>query len=181
MYAKTRRWPTSRLVPLRRRPRAREILIAEDVPNIHYYRKLRVRASRFRVDLPRKQWCDLWHTHFDWDGFGNLGHVHRRKHINALLTALRRARVELGSQNKPYQLFAAIYLKSSADDALYVHTENPNNTPFPQDFEGAFPVQSLPPLLSSAIDPRHYKILKSHSDDRLCFILLADQFRSSIS
>jgi hypothetical protein len=142
-------------------------------PNRDYYRRLRHQARGFKVDLPAKKWCDLWHTHFDWDGFGNLGGMHRRRHLNALLTALARARVELAAQPVAYQLFAAVYPKSSADDALYVHTRNPNSTPFPYAFEDAVPAAALPPLLAASVDRQHYRVLKSPADGGSCYLLIA--------
>src|SRR3989442_2446792 len=113
-----------------------------------YYRKLRHKAERFRVNLPAKQWCDLWHEHFDWDGLGNLGWLHRRKHLAVLLSALRRARAELSGSDQPHQLFALVHPRSSADDGVFVHTPNPNGSAFPCTFERAVAVHTLPLLLA---------------------------------
>ena len=70
-----------------------------------YYRKLPKTSRTFVVDLRAKQWYDLHHAHFDWDGKGNEGRVQRVRHLNAHLRALRRARLELQGQDKPHQLF----------------------------------------------------------------------------
>jgi hypothetical protein len=138
--------------------------------NVHRDRKLRTESARFLVNLEAKKWCDLWHTHFDWDGEGDAGWVIRRQYLNALLRALSRARRELAKANIPYQLFAAIYPRSSGEDALYVHTANPNSTEFPIQFDDADEVQSLPPLLASRIDRGLYRVLKTKQGD---FIILA--------
>ncbi len=147
--------------------------LAPSSPDRTYYRLLRRRARTFKIDLPRKQWCDLWHTHFDWEGHGDLSRIHRRKHLIALFSALSRARRELASQTTPYQLFAAVYPTSSADDALYVHTKNPNSTPFPYTFPGALPATTLPPLLASFVNLRYYDVLKAPANSGLCYLIVA--------
>lgn len=142
-------------------------------PDHLYYFKLQREARSFRVDLARKQWCDHWHTHFDWDGFGNMGWAHRRRHLNALLVALGRARRELATCGMPCQLFATVHPRSSTDDAVYVHTENPNGSPFPLDFGYATPLSVLPPLLSGKVSSNHYSVLKAGDPDDPYFIILA--------
>lgn len=140
-------------------------------PDRDYYRRLRRRADSFRVDLAAKGWCDLWHTHFDWNGFGDLGWVHRRRHLNALLRALNRARSELFTAACPNQLFALVHPDSSADDAIYVHTANPNGTEFPCAFANAALVDSLPRLLAGRVDPALYSVLQQRHGEEVSFVI----------
>ena len=142
-------------------------------PDRHYYRRLRNRSDAFRVDLAAKQWCDLWHTHFDWEGFGNLGWIHRRRHLNALLRALSRARAELSTVTCACQLFALVHPKSSADDAIYVHTENPNGTEFPCQLPNAVPVDQLPTLLAGRIDSSLYQVFRQGHGKEIAFVIEA--------
>lgn len=129
-----------------------------------YYRELASKSRNYAVRMDKKQWCDLHHDHFDWDGKGNASRAHRVRHLNALLRALRRARIELERYGHPYQLFAYIDLKNSADDALYVHTPNPNGTEFPSPIESlSVPVQA-PPLLGARVDSRYYEVRRSGSE-----------------
>jgi len=150
----------------------RQTLISFRDPTAAYYRLLKREASRFTVDMARRKWCDLWHEHFDWRGFGDRGFVHRRRHVNALLTALRRARVELSDHPGPYQVFAIVHVKDSANDGLYVHTPNPNGTDFPMEFPGAESVVGLPPLLSGRVDLHHYKVLRQRNGDGTEFFVI---------
>jgi len=143
-------------------------------PDRSYYLKLRGKAQSFHVNLNEKKWCDLWHTHFDWEGFGNLSWFHRRQHLKILLLALARARKELLSQQTPFQLFATIHPNSSADDAIYIHTPNPNGSEFPLTFENAKPIASLPPLLNGRVNQNHYMVLKATGYGNPHFILLAN-------
>jgi hypothetical protein len=135
-------------------------------PNREYYRKLQRSAHTFRVDLPRKKWCNLWHTHLDWDGFGNLGPLHRRRHLAALFHAFRMAQRELAAQPMPYQIFLNISLRDSASDAIYVHTPNPHATEFPLSFDECAFLTHAPPLLAGRVDLDRYRICrKSHGKD----------------
>jgi hypothetical protein len=136
-----------------------------------YYRKLRRRGERFRVNLPAKQWCDLWHQHFDWDGLGNLGWLHRRKHLAVLLNALRRARAELSGSVQAHQLFALVHPRSSADDGVFVHTPNPNGLAFPCTFERAAAVPTLPPLLAGRVDLALYEVYAVPNEEGFYFVV----------
>ncbi len=127
-------------------------------PNNEYYRKLWRRAHNFRVNLPRKKWCDYWHTHFDWDGLGNLSTLHRRRHLKALFHAFGRAQRELAAQPTPYQVFVNISRRDSMADALYVHTPNPNAQNFPVNLESERFLTRVPPLLTGCVDLKRYRI-----------------------
>lgn len=96
-----------------------------------YYAKLKRKSRTYAVRMDKKLWCDLHHEHFDWDGKGNTDRAHRVAHLNALLRALSRARFELTNYGKPFQIFGYVDLKNSSNDALYVHTPNPNGSEFP--------------------------------------------------
>jgi len=124
----------------------------------HYYRELTRKSRNYAVRMDKKQWCDLHHDHFDWDGKGNTDRTHHVRHLNALLRALRRARTELESYGHPYQLFAYVDLKNSADDALYVHTPNPNGTEFPNPIDDVSVLVQAPPILAARVDSKHYEV-----------------------
>lgn len=137
----------------------------ENRPDKRYYHRLRRSASQFRVDMEARQWCNLWHQHFDWDGFGDLSWRHRRAHLAALLRALTRARLELNSSTQAHQLFAIVHARNSVNDALYVHTDNPHNTEFPCHMLGRkseFPG----PLLAGRVNLARYEVLvRAHGSD----------------
>lgn len=130
------------------------------IPAYVYYRQLRRKVRTFRVDLPKKKWCDLWHDHFDWNGVGNHSAIDRKKHLSALFYAFRLAQRELAAQSIPYQIFLNISCLDSGSDALYVHTPNPNSTEFPIVFEGGIYLTDVPPLLMGGVDLNCYHILR---------------------
>ena len=130
----------------------------DERPDKRYYYRLRRTTRLFRVDVEGRKWFNLWHQHFDWNGFGDLSWRDRRAHLAALLQALTRARLELSRTDKPYQLFALVHTKDSANDALYVHTENPHNTEFPCTLWGR-KTEFLGPLLAGRVNLARYVVL----------------------
>lgn len=139
-------------------------------PDERYYYRLIRKASLFRVDIEKREWLNLWHQHFDWEGFGDLSWRHRRRHLAVLLRALTRARVELKGSSKPNQLFATVHTRESASDAIYVHTENPHNTEFPCKLSGR-KIEALPTLLAGRVNLALYDVLVSHHEDGTTYVI----------
>jgi hypothetical protein len=138
--------------------------IATDCPaDARYYSQLVRRRRTFAVDLDKDPWFDMWHQHFDLHGYGDHGWRDRRRHLSALLEALSRAVVQLSALGKPYQAFAVVNPGASSEDALYIHTPNPNGTDFPLSHQGR-DLQHLPSLLAGKIDLRRYRVLTSEAD-----------------
>lgn len=136
---------------------------------------LRRRARRFSVNMRSKQWCDLWHMHFDWEGDGNASWANRRRYLSALFVALARARVELAAWGKPHQIFAAVHPLNSADDALYVHTPNPNGTEFPLVHAGARLLESPPSLLAGKMPRTGYAVYAVGTGDDVCYVVTPNE------
>ena len=141
-------------------------------PDAPYYAGIWRKARSFKADMARKRWCDLFHQHLDWDGFGNLSWRHRRRHLAVLLHAFRRAQVELASFPGPYQVFASITPDDSANDAVYVHTPNPNGTPFPMVPFGKR-ISTLPPLLAGRLDQERYQVFRHGSGSSATYTIIA--------
>jgi len=139
-------------------------------PDKRYYHRLFRKASRFRVDLEKREWFNLWHQHFDWEGFGDINRMHHRRHLSALLRALARARVELLESGTPYQLFAIVHERDSGGDAVFVHTENPHDTVFPCPLIGRA-LKMLPPLLAGRVDLDLYRVLVRHHEGAASYVI----------
>lgn len=108
-------------------------------PDSEYYRKLHRDAEAFAIDVGDSEWYDFWHTHVDWKGEGNKTPKDRREHLLALFTVFSRVRVQAGQLEKEYQTWIIVDPKDSSQDSsqdsVYLHTDNPNETPFPYAFE----------------------------------------------
>src|SRR5258708_27262684 len=78
-----------------------------------------------------KSWFDLWHTHVDWGGEGNKDWKKREKFLTELLGLYEQYKVSLSKYPRDYQLWVKIDDKDSGQDAVYIHTKNPNTDNFP--------------------------------------------------
>ncbi|QNF34635.1 hypothetical protein HUW51_18580 [Adhaeribacter swui] len=106
-----------------------------------YYRNLQ-KLKNFKnnaLDLSgnSNSWFDLWHIHFDWKGLGNKSWKKRKPHLDSLIKHFNSFEESLNSYPKPFHLFAIIHDYDSSDDAVYIHTSNPNQNNFPLSVEAA--------------------------------------------
>jgi hypothetical protein len=99
-----------------------------------YYRTLLRDAERFAVHP--SGWYDLMHWHADWWGLGNLRWSERREHLVAVFTMFRRVINETSKWDSLHQVWLLIDPYDSSQDAVYLHTPNPNAENFPYQFEG---------------------------------------------
>lgn len=124
-----------------------------------YYGGLRKTATAFSIDLEPPRWYDLWHQHFDRCGYSRQSRRARVQHLNALFTAFRRALEQASGATTPVQIFVSIAPESEAEqDALYVHTPNPNGTPFPHPFEGVQWNVLPPPVLRAFVEGEPWEV-----------------------
>jgi hypothetical protein len=94
-------------------------------------------GRRFKVRLPEPaEWFDLWHTHVDWRGEGNEQPEVRRQCARALFGALKRVAALVASQSGQWQSWLVFDVEDAGQDAVYLHTPNPNRDNFLYRFEG---------------------------------------------
>ena len=115
-------------------------------------------------------WFDYWHTHPDFYSKGNrypeshsaVGNLTYRLllHIDSLLKA----------RNTPYQTWATI-CEDTGNNAIYLHTPNPNDTPFPHLFDGAVWSIADVPGINLAVDHKCYEIGKIQYDDEILYVI----------
>jgi hypothetical protein len=92
------------------------------------------KAAVDRLDLSGgpNSWFDLWHIHIDWSGEGNKDWETRQKLLAELLELYSYLKLRLKTFEQPFHLFIVLDGIDSGQDAVYVHTANPNNhAPFP--------------------------------------------------
>ena len=124
-----------------------------------YYARLQATAQAFVVDLQPTHWYDLWHEHFDSRGCSLRSRRARHRHLSALFTAFRRTLRQVSDAARPAQVFVSIAPESEPQhDALYVHTPNPNRTPFPHPFAGVDWNAAPPPFLRTFIEGEPWEV-----------------------
>jgi hypothetical protein len=77
--------------------------------------------------VPASEWFDLWHTHPS-DSAAN-------RWAN-LLSAWASVEAAGRASGRPWQSWLVIEPDEPRDDAVYLHTPNPNRDNFPYPFEG---------------------------------------------
>ncbi|MCP4350163.1 MAG: hypothetical protein GY795_32200 [Desulfobacterales bacterium] len=80
-------------------------------------------------------WFDFWHDHPDWSGLGNTSWNHRKPHLKALLRRFDFLKTKLLNRKEDFQTFCIVDIDDSSQDAIYIHTKNPNYDNFPTKFE----------------------------------------------
>ncbi|GGK89669.1 hypothetical protein ACD591_08045 [Rufibacter glacialis] len=79
----------------------------------------------------KESWFDFGHTHYDWEGLGINSWKKRKPHLDTLFRNFDLYPNRLKLIEKPFQLFIQLYDYDSSDDAIFIHTENPNQDNFP--------------------------------------------------
>lgn len=115
-----------------------------------YYRALRREAESFRIHP--SGWYDHMHWHVDWQGLGNLRWRERREHLQALVTTFRRLLTDVHDWPTPHQVWLQIDAFDSSQDAVYLHTPNPNSDNFPNHFDNVVWDAPVPDCLRDLLD-----------------------------
>ena len=114
-----------------------------------YYRNLQ-RKSEFPT-VRRNGWYDFMHWHIDRSGLGNLSWRDRKSHLAVLFASYRSLLMQIKDWNEPHQCWLVIDAIDSSADAVYLHTPNPNGTPFPCRFEWVRWEVEIPALLTEFV------------------------------
>ena len=97
-----------------------------------YYRKLEQKCQNdFLLDLDFNSWFDLWHTHLDWYGYGDLSWKQRKTHFDYSVKLLRYLNKSISKYQKDFQSFIILDLDDSGQDSINLHTKKPNENNYP--------------------------------------------------
>lgn len=120
------------------------------------------KIDRFVEDFSRiedtSSWFDKYHSHFDWDGYSSRVR-HRRNHVRYYIEALRRMKKLNVKSPKPFQTYVFIDASDSIDDAIYLHTPNPNySSEYPLNNPGIEWLNYVPKLIEGLVNLDEYEI-----------------------
>ena len=125
-------------------------------------------AALARIDI--NEWFDYWHTHPDWDGKGNKCPENRRSTFELGYDLLKDAEELCKQRVKPIQCWA-IFCKDTSDNAIYLHSENPNKSPFPYTFDGSeWGITDIPDL-NDIVNIETHEIGKFVSPDDVVYVV----------
>lgn len=97
-----------------------------------YWARADSRAMHAIDGLDFTSWFDRWHTHVDWRGRGNAHPDNRGEVCRILVRLLGYLESRVSERSEPIQLWATL-CPDTTDSAVYLHSPNPNGTPFPAD------------------------------------------------
>ncbi len=141
-----------------------------------YYRNLAIQNDFDKMDwLDLKNpytWFDNWHIHFDWKGYGNNSFKSRKPHLDKLFRHFQILSDKTKDLKMDFQLYAIILDNDSSNDALFLHTPNPNNTQFPFKISD---LSSTSNLTNKKLDDyiktlNGFKVLFGKADENFCLI-----------
>ena len=145
-------------------PAVVELDPADDEDRLSNYRFLPTRKvrgqRRYYGNLARvvdrvfvhDDWYAHRHWHVDRHGLGNVSWPARRAHLVVLFALFRRVLELAKARTNPYQCFVVIEPYDSAQDAVYIHSPNPNGEEFPIPF-GVDWEADVPERLREFMDP----------------------------
>ena len=88
------------------------------------------KATLLNLDDP-DIWFDNWHLHFDWKGLGNNSFKRRKPHLDKLFRHFELLVEKTKALTLNFQLYAVVFDNDSSNDAVFMHTPNPNGSAFP--------------------------------------------------
>lgn len=100
-----------------------------------YWAKMEKRCREAFGKLDTNEWFDLWHTHPDWDGKGNTRPENRQRCDELTYEMLKLAESITQHRGSEVQCFALVK-EDAMDNSIYIHSENPNGSEFPFQYEG---------------------------------------------
>lgn len=98
-----------------------------------YYRNLKKEEIPVWLDIRshEKNWFDFFHQHIFTKDIGIVSWKSRKQHLDCLFRLAEKYEKEVKYLNRDFQLWININEFDYEDDAIYLHTENPNNSEFP--------------------------------------------------
>jgi hypothetical protein len=116
-----------------------------------YWAAEEARATVALQDALASEWFDYWHTHLDWKGRGNRHGSDRTAVAAALLRLLERA---VACRRQDTQCWVVL-APDSGQSALFLHSPNPQGTPWPHPFDGVTWDIEAPDWLAPVMAPHH--------------------------
>ena len=129
--------------------------------NVSALEELLQKANSIKIDTSDSDWYDLWHFHPDMAGAGNENSEARQVCLQALQIAYEKILEQLKDWGTSYQSWILINPTDSGQDAVYVHTPNPNKQNFPYQFDGADWSIKVPSWITKVFPAKSFRLGQS--------------------
>ena len=127
-----------------------------------YYRNLRSQKLPDFLDLSgsSQSWFDLYHLHIDNTGLGNISWKARKQHLEALFDLASKVEAALKQYPEEFQYWIEIDEKDSVEDAIYIHSQNPNGSTYPIHLNFEKDIEVGNPILLKYLMEKGYQVEK---------------------
>jgi len=116
-------------------------------------------------------WFDLWHTHTSCEDEENVSWEKRAACLQELIELYHYFNKQLENYPKPFQLWIEIWENDPAEDAVYIHTANPNSNNFPVKVEAGVEPEISDTELITWIEKQPFEIVrKKMLDDNVIYL-----------
>ncbi len=110
-------------------------------------------------------WFDFFHQHINNRDSNNKSWKSRKQHLDALFCLADKYEKQLIKLNRQFQFWISINDSDSKDDAIYIHTENPNNSEFPIKVKSIPDLKSKNENLEKYLNEKNYRISRFKTFD----------------
>lgn len=124
-----------------------------------HYRNIERTLRDFNIDLSEESWYRMWHIHLDWDGITSLSDKHRKIHILYYTKILNKINDQTRRNKRDFQTWIYLDGGDGTNDALYIHTRNPEDD-FPYCLDNIEWDTEIPPILIGLLDLSTFYIWK---------------------
>ena len=135
-----------------------------------YWNEMESDAISILNDLDYSTWFDYWHCHMDNKGKGDSRPDLREYCLRLGYKLLKYAEEKCSNTDQDIQCWWSIH-EESYDDAIYIHTENENGSPYPYDFEDADWNNSEFDLLNDIVDTKTHRVGKITNNYGITFVV----------
>ena len=118
-------------------------------------------------------WFDLWHTHTNYEDEGDFSWKKRATCLQKLIELYHYFQKQLENYPKPFQLWIEIWENDPSEDAIYIHTPNPNSNNFPITVEAGVEPEISDTELKAWVEKQPFdKLKRKMLNDNVIYIYL---------
>lgn len=135
-----------------------------------YWKKEREKSIREIHSLDIDSWFDYWHTHPDWNFKGNRSNEMKAWVASITIDLLGVIEDVTESESSRLQVWATL-CENTGDNAIYIHSENPNGTPYPHEFVNVEWGVSEPVEAEGLINQNTHEIGRAKYEEEIVYYL----------
>lgn len=135
-----------------------------------YWAKEWNKTLREIQELDFEDWFDFWHTHPDWNFKGNRDNEMKSWVNSITYKVLNEIELHAKEQRNRVQIWATI-CEDTGNNAVFIHSKNPNGTQYPYDFSDVQWDIDTPEEIKDIVNHSEHEVGKSIIDNEVIFYI----------